>query len=101
MDETGDRKRGHRIPFAVQQYIGKLGHTANGVVSVTSHGADGTRHIPLGVRPYIPAARLPRGKTDAAFRTKPELAWELIQEARAANVPFHVVVASVNSAGDP
>jgi hypothetical protein len=93
VDETGDRKRGHRIPFAAQQYIGKLGHTANGVVSVTSHWADGTRHLPLGVRPYVPASRLPGKKADPAFRTKPELAWALIQEARAAGVPFRVVVA--------
>src|SRR5579885_511527 len=54
VDETGDRKRGHRIPFAAQQYTGKLGHTANGVVSVTSQWADGTRHVPLGVCPTSP-----------------------------------------------
>jgi SRSO17 transposase len=51
VDETGDRKRGRGIALAAQQYIGELGHTANGVVSVTSHWADGTRHVPLGVRP--------------------------------------------------
>ena len=93
IDETGDRKRGHGIVLAATQYIGKLGHTANGVVSVTSHWADGTRHVPLGVRPYRPARRLPRGQADPAFRTKPEFAWELIEEARAAGVPFRVVVA--------
>jgi SRSO17 transposase len=93
VDETGDRKRGHGIALAATQYIGKLGHTANGVVSVTSHWADGTRHVPLGVRPYRPARRLPLGKADAAFRTKPELAWELVEEARAAGIPFRVVVA--------
>src|ERR687883_1788067 len=93
IDETGDRKRGQGIVLAAQQYLGKLGHTANGVVSVTSHWADGTRHVPLGVRPYRPASRLPPGKADPAFRTKPELAWELIEEARAAGIPFRVVVA--------
>ena len=93
VDETGDRKRGRGIALAAQQYIGKLGHTANGVVSVTSHWADGTRHVPLGVKPYRPAGRLPKGKADPAFRTKPELAWELIEEARAAGIPFRVVVA--------
>jgi DDE superfamily endonuclease len=93
VDETGDRKRGHRIVLAAQQYIGKFGRTASGVVSVTSHWADGTRHVPLGVRPYRPAGRLPDGKADPRFRTKPELAWELIQEARAAGIPFRVVVA--------
>jgi hypothetical protein len=93
VDETGDRKRGQGIVLAAQQYLGKLGHTANGVVAVTSHWADGTRHVPLGVRPYRPAARLPKGKADPAFATKPELAWELIDEARTAKVPFRAVVA--------
>src|ERR1035437_229466 len=32
MDETGDRKRGHGLELAANQYLGKLGHTANGVV---------------------------------------------------------------------
>lgn len=93
VDETGDRKRGQGSVLAAQQYLGRLGHTANGVVSVTSPWADGTVHVPLGVRPYRPAARLPRGKGDPAFATKPELAWELIGEARAAGVPFWAVVA--------
>lgn len=92
VDETGDRKRGHGIVLAAQQWIGKLNFTANGVVSVTSHWADGTRHVPLGVRAYRPASRLPKGKADAAFHTKPELAWELIEEARAAGIPFRVVL---------
>ena len=51
VDETGDPKRGQRIVLAAQQYLGKLGHVANGVVAVTSHWADGSRHVPLGVKP--------------------------------------------------
>ncbi len=93
VDETGDPKRGSRIVLAAQQYLGKLGHVANGVVAVTSHWADGSRHVPLGVKPYRPASRLPTGKRDPAFHTKPELAWELIEEARAADIPFRLVVA--------
>ena len=93
VDETGDRKRGHGIPFAAQQYIGKVGFTANGVVSVTSHWTDGTRHVPLGVKPYWPAPRLPEGKKDPQFRTKPELAWELVEEAWRSGIPFRAVVA--------
>jgi len=91
--ETGDPKRGSRIVLAAQQYLGKLGHVANGVVAVTSHWADGSRHLPLGVRPYRPASRLPQGRKDPAFHTKPELAWEVIADARAAGIPFRLVVA--------
>src|SRR5215469_16286078 len=93
LDETGDPKRGQRIELAAQQYLGKLGHVANGVVAVTSQWADGTRHVPLGVQPYRPARRLPKGKADPAFHTKPDLAWTLIEEARAADSPFRLVVA--------
>jgi DDE superfamily endonuclease/Transposase domain (DUF772) len=94
VDETGDRKRDRGLPFAAQQYIGKVGFTANGVVSVTSHWTDGTRHIPLGVTPYWPASRLPEGKKDSHFRTKPEYAWELIEEAWRSGIPFRAVVAN-------
>ena len=93
VDETGDPKRGHRIVLAAQQYLGKLGHVANGVVAVTSHWTDGSRHVPLGVKPYRPASRLPKGRKDPAFHTKPALAWQLIAEARAAGIPFRLVVA--------
>src|SRR5262245_23072691 len=93
LDETGDPKRGSRIVLAAQQYLGKLGHVANGVVAVTSHWADGTRHVPVGVKPYRPASRLPRGRKDPAFHTKPDLAWQLIEEARAAGIAFYLVVA--------
>jgi SRSO17 transposase len=93
VDETGDPKRGSRIVLAAQQYLGKLGHVANGVVAVTSHWADGSRHLPLGVKPYRPASRLPLGRADPAFHTKPDLAWQLIEEARAAGIPFRLVVA--------
>jgi SRSO17 transposase len=93
VDETGDRKRGHGIPFAAQQYIGKVGFSANGVVSVTSHLTDGTRHVPIGVKPYWPVSRLPEGKKDPTFRTKPELAWELIKAAWRSGIPFRAVVA--------
>jgi SRSO17 transposase len=93
LDETGDPKRGSRIELAAQQYLGQLGHVANGGVAVTSHWADGTRHVPVGVQPSRPASRLPRGRKDPAFHTTPALAWQLIEEARAAQLPFHLVVA--------
>jgi SRSO17 transposase len=93
VDETGDPKRGHRIVLAAQQEMGKLGHVANGVVAVTSQWTDGTRHAPLGVKPYRPASRLSKGRKDPDFHTKPALAWQLIEEARAAGIPFRLVVA--------
>jgi SRSO17 transposase len=69
LDETGEPKRGSRIELAAQQSLGKRGHVANGVVAVTSHWADGTRHVPLGGNPYRPASRLPPGRQDPTFPT--------------------------------
>ncbi len=73
--------------------MGKLGQVANGTVAVTSHWSDCSRHVRLGVKPYRPESRLPRGRKDFAFHTKPQLAWQLIEEARAAGIPFRLVVA--------
>jgi hypothetical protein len=36
---------------------------------------------------------LPKGRKDPDCHTKPELAWQLIEEARAADIPFRLVVA--------
>ena len=44
-------------------------------------------------KPYRPASRLPKGRKDPDFHTKPALAWRLIEEARAAGIPFRLVVA--------
>jgi DDE superfamily endonuclease len=101
VDETGDRKRGQGIVLAAQHWIGKLNFTATGGVSVTSHWADGTRQVPLGVRAYRPASRLPKGKADPAFHTKPELAWEVIEAACAAGLPFRVVLGDCVSGENP
>ncbi len=45
------------------------------------------------MRPYTPAKRLPKGKKDPAFRTKPQLAGELVDLALEQGVSFRAVVA--------
>ena len=55
--------------------------------------ADASISYPLHVRPYTPAGRLPQGKRDPAFRTKPRLAVELVDAALDAGVRFRAVVA--------
>ena len=42
--------------------------------------------------PYTPAARLADGKRDAALRTKPQIAMDLIDQAIAAGVRFRAIV---------
>src|SRR5919204_6844578 len=62
VDETGDRKRGQGSMLAAQPWIGKLNFTANGVVSVTSHWADGTRHVPSGCAPTARPGGCPKAR---------------------------------------
>jgi len=81
IDETGDRKDGTKTAHVAHQYLGSVGRIANGIVSVTSLWADEDVYYPLHVAPYTPAKRLPKGKDDPAFRTKPQLAVQLIDAA--------------------
>ena len=93
IDETGDRKDGTKTAHVGYQYLGSIGKIANGIVAVSSLWADERVYYPLHVRPYTPAARLAGGKQHPAFRTKPQLALDLVMAARAAGIPFRAVVA--------
>src|SRR5260221_7375553 len=88
IDETGVRKDGTHTAHVGYQYLGTIGKTANGIVAVTSLWADERVYYPLQVRPYTPAARLAGGKHHPAFRTKPQLALELVQAGRSAGISF-------------
>jgi hypothetical protein len=76
-----------------RQYLGSVGKTDNGIVCVTSLWADARCYWPLHLVPYTPASRLAKGKSDPGFRTKPQLAAELVAAAQQAKVPFRAVVA--------
>jgi len=93
IDETGDRKDGTKTAHVARQYLGSIGKTDNGIVAVSSLWADPSVYYPLHVTPYTPASRLAKGKIDPAFRTKPQIAVELVDAALAANVPFRAVIA--------
>ena len=93
LDDTGDRKDGRHTAHVARQYLGSLGKTDNGIVAVTSLWADERVYWPVHVTPCTPACRLPKGQRDPGFRTKPQLAAELVAAARTAQVPFRVVVA--------
>jgi SRSO17 transposase len=93
LDDSGDRKAGTKTAHVARQYLGSLGKTDNGIVAVTSLWADERVYWPVDVVPYTPASRLARSKRDPAFRTKPQLAVELIDAARQAGIGFRAVVA--------
>jgi hypothetical protein len=93
IDETGDRKDGKATDHVGYQYLGSVGRIANGIVSVSSVWADEKVYYPLDVEPYTPAKRLEKGRSDPAFRTKPQIAVDLVERARGASIPFRAVVA--------
>jgi SRSO17 transposase len=93
IDDTGDRKDGSATAHVGRQYLGSVGKTDNGIVAVTSLWADPRCYWPLHVVPHTPASRLAKGKSDPEFRTKPQLAVELVGAARQAKIGFRVVVA--------
>jgi len=93
VDDSGDRKDGHATAHVARQYLGSVGKTDNGIVTVTTLWADERVYYPLHAAPYTPARRLPGGKNDPKFVTKPQLAADLVGRARAAGVAFAAVVA--------
>jgi SRSO17 transposase len=93
IDETGDRKDGKKTAHVARQYLANLGKVDNGVVSVTSLYADEHLYYPLEVEPYTPSRWFEKGKQDTAFRTKPQIALELVQREVKEGLPFRAVVA--------
>jgi len=92
VDDTGDKKDGTATAHVARQYLGSLGKIDNGIVAVTTLWSDGRVHYPLHFAPYTPASRFPGGTNDPRFRTKPQIAIDLIERARAAGIPFRAVV---------
>jgi hypothetical protein len=93
IDDSGDRKSGTKTDHVARQYLGSIGKIDNGIVAVSSLWDDERLYFPLHALPYTPAGRLPGGRKDPDFQTKPQLGLELVTAARQASVPFRAVVA--------
>ena len=95
VDETGDRKDGRATAHVGRQYLGGIGKIDDGVVSVSSLWVDERVYYPLEVEPYTPAHHFEEGKSDPEFRTKPQIALELVERAVAMGIPFRAVVGDI------
>ena len=93
IDDSGDRKAGTKTAHVARQDLGSIGKIDGGIVAVTSLWADERVYYPLHARPYTPAARLPKGKAESDFRTRPQLAVALVDAALEAGFSFRAVVA--------
>lgn len=93
IDDSGDRKDGTATAHVGRQWLGRLGKTDNGVVTVTTLWADERLSYPLHAVPYTPAHHFAKGRGDPAFRTKWRIAAQLAGRAWAAGFPFRAAVA--------
>lgn len=101
LDDTGVPKKGDATEGVKRQYIGQLGKVANGQVFVTTHYADDRCHWPVDIAPYVPDTWLEGGKDDPGFRTKIELALELIERAQGHGLAFQAVIADIWYGSNP
>lgn len=86
LDDSGHRKSGEETDGVGRQYIGQIGKVDNGVVAVSTHAYDGLRGYPLDIVQYFPPSAFEKGKKDEAFKTKPQLALELIDASLRRNL---------------
>src|SRR5262245_5877722 len=108
-DDTGFAKQGTCSAGVARQYSGTLGKVGNCQVAVNCHYAERTVAWPVATRLYLPRdwagdaprrrqARVPDG---APFRTKPEIALALLDQARAWGVRPACVVADADYGDNP
>lgn len=89
-DETGDRKKGKTTDYVARQYIGKLGKIDNGIVSVNAYGVLDELTFPWLFQVVKPRTRLKAGEQ---YKSKPQIALELIHVLKELGVHFEVVLA--------
>lgn len=90
LDETGDEKKGQATDYVAKQYIGNLGRTANGIVSVNAYAVVENITYPLIFKVFKPRCRL---QPEDEYKTKPQLAQEILRELQAYEFNIKLVLA--------
>jgi len=97
IDESGFSKQGRKSVGVARQWLGRLGKVDNGQVAVFGALACGQRVVPVDARLYLPeewtkdparcrTAGIP--EAERRFRTKRELALEVVRHARESKLQF-------------
>ena len=101
IDDTGFLKQGKHSVGVQRQYTGSAGKTTNCQVAVSLTVATSTAHLPIDFDLYLPtcwtedAKRRSEGRIPAeiSFRTKPQIALDMISRAVQGGVPKGIVLA--------
>jgi len=73
------QKKGKATDYVAKQYIGNLGRTANGIVSVNAYAVVDNITYPLLFKVFKPRSTL---QEKDKYKTQPQLAVEILQELR-------------------
>lgn len=101
IDDTGFLKQGKHSVGVQRQYTGSAGKITNCQVGVSLCVATDSAQMPVDFELYLPECwtkdpeRRRRGKVpeEVTFKTKPELALDMIERAVCANVPGDILLA--------
>lgn len=101
LDDTGMLKQGKDSVGVHRQYTGSAGKVTNCQIAVTLSVATAESHVPIDVELYMPEAwtkdlkrrRAARVPDSLEFKTKPQLALDMVRRAVAAKIPEGVVLA--------
>ena len=108
IDDTGLPKKGRHSVGVKPQYCGQLGKEANCQVAVSLSIANHFASLPVGYRLYLPKEwaedRVRRDRAgvpeDIRFKTKQQIALELIQRAHASGLPLGVLLMDLDYGRD-
>lgn len=101
IDDTGFPKQGKHSVGVQRQYTGTLGKIGNCQIGVSLVVATRSEHVPIDFALYLPKAwtddplrrREAAIPDDVVFKTKPELALDMMKRAVADKIPGEVVLA--------
>lgn len=99
VDEVGFRKKGRHSVCSSRQYLGCIGKHDVGQVAVAVALSAGKHYCPIDIELFMPKSweedTERRGKTkipdEIMHRTKPQMAWEMIQRLTAQGVDYDYV----------